>query len=152
MSLLNFPFLTDDLTQKHVIKSRVMFIMRGLPGSGKSTIVRLIREKYQPITDVVVCSADDYFLQEDGSYNYDKVVNTTISVQCGIQGTPGTHDSALFFIFMQLLNKIGQNIRLPPPPLELPPLPTSGKSWIRYCCRRLPGFLRPNKLVACTKG
>ena len=72
MSLLSFPFLTDDLTQKHVIKSRVMFIMRGLPGSGKSTIVRNIRDKYQPITDVVVCSADDYFLQE-GSYNYDKV-------------------------------------------------------------------------------
>ena len=50
-----------------------MFIMRGLPGSGKSTIVRHIRDKYQPITDVVVCSADDYFLQEDGNYNYDKV-------------------------------------------------------------------------------
>ena len=70
-SLVNFPFLTDDETVKHVGGSKVMFIMRGLPGSGKSTIVKLIAEKYK--TNVVVCSADDHFLQEDGSYLYDKV-------------------------------------------------------------------------------
>ena len=75
-SLLNFPFLTDDSTIKHVGESKVMFIMRGLPGSGKSTIMKLIAEKYK--TTVTVCSADDYFLQEDGTYLYDKVCIITI--------------------------------------------------------------------------
>ncbi len=41
---LNFPFLVDEKTVEHVKKSTVMFILRGLPGSGKSTIVRKIKE------------------------------------------------------------------------------------------------------------
>ena len=43
-----------------------MFIMRGLPGSGKSTIKSQIVEKYQ---NAVACSADDYFISR-GSYQY----------------------------------------------------------------------------------
>lgn len=37
-----------------------MFIMKGLPGSGKSTIVKTIQEVYK---DSVVCSADFYFMK-----------------------------------------------------------------------------------------
>ena len=40
-------------------KQRIMYIMRGLPGSGKSTIARNIVESYKKRT-VVVCSADDF--------------------------------------------------------------------------------------------
>lgn len=38
--------------------------MRGLPGSGKSTWVR------QNLPDAVVCSADEYFVEEDGTYRF----------------------------------------------------------------------------------
>lgn len=41
--------------------------MRGLPGSGKSTIVRSITSTYP---GCVVCSADDYFMK-DGVYKFD---------------------------------------------------------------------------------
>ncbi|MFA5947169.1 MAG: ATP-binding protein [Patescibacteria group bacterium] len=42
-----------------------LFILRGIPGSGKSTYA-----KSQP--GAVICSADDFFVQPDGSYAYDK--------------------------------------------------------------------------------
>ena len=71
--MTDFPFLTDENTIRHVKKSKVMFIMRGLPGSGKSTIVKLIVKKYE--RNVAVCSADDHFLQEDGTYLFKQVRN-----------------------------------------------------------------------------
>jgi predicted kinase len=40
-------------------------ILRGIPGSGKSTYAK-------SQTGAVICSADDYFLQADGTYQYDK--------------------------------------------------------------------------------
>ncbi len=40
-------------------------ILRGIPGSGKSTYAK-------SQTDAVICSADDFFLQTDGTYVYDK--------------------------------------------------------------------------------
>ena len=45
-----------------------MFILRGLPGSGKSTIVSDILKKYK---DAPVCSADNFFLNSDGRYHFD---------------------------------------------------------------------------------
>lgn len=45
-----------------------MFIMRGLSGSGKSSIVSVLKSAFHNVT---VCSADDYFYAEDGSYNHD---------------------------------------------------------------------------------
>jgi len=44
-----------------------MFLLRGVPGSGKSTISKRIQQLYD--TDCV-CSADDYFMK-NGTYNYD---------------------------------------------------------------------------------
>ena len=40
-----------------------LFIVRGLPGAGKTTIARLITE--------TVLSADDYFVDEKGVYRFD---------------------------------------------------------------------------------
>ncbi len=42
-----------------------IIIMRGLPGSGKSTWIR----EFHP--DAKVCSADNYFIGEDGIYRFD---------------------------------------------------------------------------------
>ncbi|XP_063867241.1 2',3'-cyclic-nucleotide 3'-phosphodiesterase-like isoform X2 [Scylla paramamosain] len=45
-----------------------MFIMKGLPGSGKTFIGEVIQEVYK---DTCVCSADHYFMQ-DGVYEFDR--------------------------------------------------------------------------------
>ena len=47
---------------------RVMAIMRGLPGSGKSTIASRIQEQ---LPQVQVCSADHHFIDEEGEYRFD---------------------------------------------------------------------------------
>ncbi|XP_078385395.1 2',3'-cyclic-nucleotide 3'-phosphodiesterase isoform X1 [Cetorhinus maximus] len=43
----NFPFLKDDNTVQLIKETHTFFILRGLPGSGKSTIGRKISETYQ---------------------------------------------------------------------------------------------------------
>ncbi len=44
-------------------------ILQGLPGSGKSTLAKIIAS----IPDVIVCSADDYFVNKaTGVYQWDK--------------------------------------------------------------------------------
>ncbi len=47
-----------------------MFLMRGLPGSGKSTLVNILKRLYSK--SVVVCSADNYFLDSQGVYNFNR--------------------------------------------------------------------------------
>lgn len=47
--------------------------MRGLPGSGKSTKAERILSKFRDLHDTIVCmcSADDYFTDDHGNYNFD---------------------------------------------------------------------------------
>lgn len=42
-----------------------MIILRGISGAGKSTYVK------KNFPDAVVCSADTYFVDQDGNYNFD---------------------------------------------------------------------------------
>merc|ERR1719250_532802 len=65
---LDHPFLTDKSSIESMKNSLTMIIMRGMPGSGKSTIVRKLKELYPEASS---CSADDYFLQ-CGSYVFDR--------------------------------------------------------------------------------
>lgn len=51
-----------------LVNKKVVYILRGLPGSGKSTLSKYLSDN---ITDSVVCSADDYFTS-NGSYNFDR--------------------------------------------------------------------------------
>ena len=44
---------------------KLAVIMRGLPGSGKSTRARLIAGR-----NGIICAADDFFLEEDGETNF----------------------------------------------------------------------------------
>ena len=43
---LDFPFLTDKLSTSYLEESLTLIIMRGLPGSGKSTIVSAIQQRW----------------------------------------------------------------------------------------------------------
>lgn len=64
-----------------------LFILRGLPGSGKSTLGALIAD--------VVCSADDHFVGEDGVYRFEPTKLKAAHSACGekceeamVAGTP----------------------------------------------------------------
>lgn len=46
-----------------------VYIMRGLPGSGKTTWVKRHSELFRP-NEFVVCSADDYHVDPDGIYRF----------------------------------------------------------------------------------
>lgn len=41
---------------------KTLYIIRGLPGSGKTTLAHKLAS--------VVCEADDYFMDADGAYNF----------------------------------------------------------------------------------
>jgi hypothetical protein len=58
----------DDMRclQERPASPRLLIILRGLPGSGKSTIAKRLCES---ISGAVVCSADDYFTK-DGVYAF----------------------------------------------------------------------------------
>ena len=68
LEYLDFPLLTDADTISLLSSSLTMLVMRGLPGSGKSTLVSSITRLYP---GAVVCSADQYFMTEDGKYEFD---------------------------------------------------------------------------------
>ncbi|XP_067686437.1 2',3'-cyclic-nucleotide 3'-phosphodiesterase-like isoform X2 [Haliotis asinina] len=64
---LDFPYLTESNTVKHIKEGKVMFLLRGLPGSGKSTIVSNLQYVYP---NSLKCSADDFFFVK-GEYKFD---------------------------------------------------------------------------------
>lgn len=49
-----------------------MFILRGLSGSGKTYLANEILRTYKHCC--VICSADDYFVQSDGSYQFERTL------------------------------------------------------------------------------
>ena len=65
---MDFPFLTEEKARKYLTQSWTMIILRGLPGSGKSTIARELETTFP---GAVTCSADQFFLSESGEYNFD---------------------------------------------------------------------------------
>lgn len=83
---LSHPCLSCTATIKHLRQTKVrtrvflrcdismsfqvMFLMRGLPGSGKSTLVNLLERIYAG--SVAVCSADHYFIDSHGVYNFNR--------------------------------------------------------------------------------
>jgi ABC-type multidrug transport system ATPase subunit len=52
------------------ITTKTVFIFRGIPGSGKSTLTNEIASKTKD--DSLVCSADRFWCLEDGSYRFDR--------------------------------------------------------------------------------
>ena len=47
-----------------------LILLRGLPGSGKSTLAKIILQ-LPTNTEPEVLSADDFFVDDDGNYNFD---------------------------------------------------------------------------------
>ena len=70
VEFMDFPFLTDEEARRYLARSWTMLIIRGLAGSGKSTIVRRLEETFP---GSVSCSADQFFLQPGtGEYQFDR--------------------------------------------------------------------------------
>lgn len=63
---IDFPFLKESDTIAYVGQSKVLFLLRGLPGSGKSFIAEQLHSTYPRAS---VCSTDDYF-SRDGIYHW----------------------------------------------------------------------------------
>ncbi|KAF0312381.1 2',3'-cyclic-nucleotide 3'-phosphodiesterase [Amphibalanus amphitrite] len=63
-----YSFLDDPETVDYLRTSKVLFILRGLPGCGKSYLADKIATTYP---GAVLCSADHYFMK-DGSYQFDR--------------------------------------------------------------------------------
>lgn len=57
----------SDATICELVKRKTIFILRGLPGSGKSTLANQLTEK---IPNLIICSADDFFLNTSGEYEF----------------------------------------------------------------------------------
>lgn len=53
-----------------------VFIMRGLPGAGKTTWIR------NNLPDAFICSADNYFLDEEGIYKFDSFLISEAHESC----------------------------------------------------------------------
>lgn len=56
----------EEIVNKIVKGEKIMVLMRGLPGSGKTTLARLIKGR-----SGVVLSTDDFFCNVEGVYKYD---------------------------------------------------------------------------------
>jgi predicted kinase len=59
-------------------ESLVLTLVRGLPGSGKSTLL----ERWYAAHDVDMFAADDFFLDEEGVYNFDPTLLGEAHAQC----------------------------------------------------------------------
>lgn len=75
---LEFPILQDVGTVEYVQKSKVLVILKGLPGSGKSYLARMLKQVYK---DAVVCSADHYFMRS-GKYQFNPEELTQAHESC----------------------------------------------------------------------
>ena len=50
---------------------KTAIILRGLPGSGKSTIAHMLTDNWPNEDECAICSTDSYFYDEDGKYQFD---------------------------------------------------------------------------------
>ena len=73
MLIYNYPWLRNCLLPEYRAGTMhpKLFILRGLPGAGKSTKVTEIQKS---LTDdyrgYITCSADDYWMRPDGTYDW----------------------------------------------------------------------------------
>jgi len=52
-------------------EKKIVLILRGLPGSGKSSLVKTVAERFSLTNPPWVCSADHFFTDKSGHYSFD---------------------------------------------------------------------------------
>ena len=64
-----------------------LILVRGLPGSGKTTFAKFLLGSLENDIDVTVCAADDYFYDDDGKYHFDagQLYNAHLSCQQNVE-------------------------------------------------------------------
>jgi adenylate kinase family enzyme len=55
----------ENVRNEYSVLTGTLFLVRGLPGSGKSTFANHIWNEY------AICEADKFFYDKDGNYNFD---------------------------------------------------------------------------------
>lgn len=65
LRIRDLPIRKDAYENGYAVPPRTLYIIRGLPGSGKTTLAHTI-------ADDNVCEADDYFINSDGEYVYNR--------------------------------------------------------------------------------
>lgn len=92
---LSFAFLEREQTKDTLQTSRILFVLRGLPGSGKSFLARAIADAYKDHCSVV--SADDHGVKpenpESSAEGY-KALDEAVVARCGA----GTSVSVLIVV------------------------------------------------------
>jgi predicted kinase len=68
---------------------KILTLVRGLPGSGKSTFANLITNKFS------ICEADLFFYDKEGNYNYDGTKITQAHKWCREQVETRMKDNAV---------------------------------------------------------
>ena len=62
----------------------IVIILRGIPGSGKSTFIqKIVQELNLEEDQYKVCSADNYFINENGDYKFDRSKIKLAHEYCG---------------------------------------------------------------------
>ena len=85
MASLSDQATMDDETHRVMMNlvegnaKKKVVILRAIPGSGKSTFARTIQNM---MTGVVIVSADDYFIDEHGDYNFRPAEIKIAHAQC----------------------------------------------------------------------
>ena len=64
-----------------------LILIRGLPGSGKTTFAKFLFHNLDLDVDATICAADDYFYDEEGNYNFDskQLYNAHLSCQQNVE-------------------------------------------------------------------
>ncbi|XP_020368320.1 2',3'-cyclic-nucleotide 3'-phosphodiesterase [Rhincodon typus] len=85
----NFPFLNDNGTIETIKEAHTLFVLRGLPGSGKSILGKAIKEKYPqslacaskfpPVADEAETDCDRYAQVDEGlEWGFKEIKNVIV--------------------------------------------------------------------------